>query len=105
MRIGRILLFGLVAIAVGGFLFAWSGLYNVAASRGHLAITNAILTNSRTRFLVADASKWLGLAAVRVAPFSEFTYFVTDIMPPEHKNAESLTQSGVHIVLCAPPGR
>jgi cytochrome c553 len=35
---------GLGAIVLAGFLFAWSGLYNVAASRGHWAIIDAILT-------------------------------------------------------------
>lgn len=43
-RIARIVLICFGVILLGGFLFAWSGLYNVAASRGHLAITNAILT-------------------------------------------------------------
>lgn len=33
---------GLVA-AIGLFLFAWSGIYNLAASRGHFAITRALL--------------------------------------------------------------
>ena len=37
-------LFGLAAVVLIGFLFAWSGIYNVAASRGHLAVTNAMLT-------------------------------------------------------------
>lgn len=62
-------------------------------------ITNAILQNARTRFLVADASKWQGAAAVRVAPFSEFSYFVTDKIPPDHQ--ESLSMSGVHVVVTA----
>jgi cytochrome c553 len=44
IRTIRFILYGLVAIALGGFLFAWSGLYSVAASRGHFALTNAILT-------------------------------------------------------------
>jgi cytochrome c553 len=44
MRTIRFILFGLAGIALGGFLFAWSGLYSVAASRGHLAIVNAMLT-------------------------------------------------------------
>lgn len=35
---------GLAAILLAGFLFAWSGLYSVAASRGHWAVTEAILT-------------------------------------------------------------
>jgi mono/diheme cytochrome c family protein len=42
--IARIVLITFGEILLGGFLFAWSGLYSVAASRGHLAITNAILT-------------------------------------------------------------
>jgi cytochrome c553 len=42
--ISRFALFGLAAILLTGFLFAWSGLYNVAASRGHFAVTDAILT-------------------------------------------------------------
>lgn len=37
-------LFGLAAIVLAGFLFAWSGLYSVAASRGHWAVTNTVLT-------------------------------------------------------------
>ena len=44
IRIIRFILFGLAAILLTGFLFAWSGLYNVAASRGHWAVTDAILT-------------------------------------------------------------
>ena len=43
-RIIGFALFGLAMIVLTGFLFAWSGLYNVAASRGHLAVTNAMLT-------------------------------------------------------------
>lgn len=43
-RTARIVLISFGLILLGGFLLAWSGLYNVAASRGHLAITNAILT-------------------------------------------------------------
>jgi cytochrome c553 len=44
IRIIRFALFGLAAILLAGFLFVWSGLYNVAASRGHFAVTDAILT-------------------------------------------------------------
>jgi cytochrome c553 len=43
-RITGFVLFGLAAIVLSAFLFAWSGLYNVAASRGHLAVTNEMLT-------------------------------------------------------------
>lgn len=44
IRIIRFVLYGMAAIGLAGFLFAWSGLYNVAASRGHLAVTEAMLT-------------------------------------------------------------
>lgn len=44
IRTIRFTLYGVIAIVLGGFLFAWSGLYSVAASRGHFALTNAILT-------------------------------------------------------------
>ena len=44
IRIIGFVLVGLAAVVLTGFLFAWSGLYNVAASRGHLAVTNEILT-------------------------------------------------------------
>ncbi|MDX6749778.1 c-type cytochrome [Geminicoccaceae bacterium 1502E] len=44
MRIGiRRLVLILAALAVGGFLFAWSGLFNIAASSGHWAITSWFL--------------------------------------------------------------
>jgi len=33
----------LLVLAAGGFLFAWSGLYNIAASRGHWAIVEWML--------------------------------------------------------------
>jgi cytochrome c553 len=44
IRIVGFVLSGLAAIVLAGFLFGWSGLYNVAASRGHLAVTHRILT-------------------------------------------------------------
>ena len=34
---------GATALIAGAFLFAWSGLYSVAASRGHWAALDAIL--------------------------------------------------------------
>lgn len=63
-------------------------------------ITTAILQNSRTRYLAADVSKWMRAAAVRVAPLSEFTYFVTDRMPAQAETRQSLIQSGVNVVVC-----
>jgi DeoR family glycerol-3-phosphate regulon repressor len=88
------------AVVGAGGLHPTSGALDF--SYGDAQITNAILQNSRTRYLVADASKWSGTAAVRVAPFSEFTHFVTDLMPLDQENEAGLTQSGVHIVLCGP---
>ena len=65
-------------------------------------ITNAILQNARTRYLAADVSKWMRSAAVRVAPLSEFTYFVTDRLPPQPEPRQSLADSGVTVLVCAP---
>ena len=45
-RLGTIVAYGaggIAALAIGGFLFAWSGLYNVAASRGHWGIVEYAL--------------------------------------------------------------
>ncbi|MFL9824090.1 c-type cytochrome [Rhodoplanes sp. SY1] len=45
-RLARLLRTSLILLAVaaaGGFLFAWSGLYNVAASRKHFAVTTELL--------------------------------------------------------------
>lgn len=63
-------------------------------------VTTAILQNSRRRYLAADVSKWTRTAAVRVASLAEFTYFVTDAMPPQAATRQSLTESGVEIVVC-----
>ena len=63
-------------------------------------VTTAILQNSRRRYLAADVSKWTRTAAVRVASLAEFTYFVTDAMPPQPATRQSLTESGVEIVVC-----
>jgi cytochrome c553 len=41
--ISRIAL-GAFVLAAAGFLFAWSGVYNIAASRGHFVVTDRILT-------------------------------------------------------------
>jgi cytochrome c553 len=40
----KLVLMAASAVAISGFMFAWSGLYNVAASRGHWTITNHLLT-------------------------------------------------------------
>lgn len=89
------------AVVGAGGLHPTSGALDF--SYGEAQITNAILQNARTRYLAADSSKWLGTAAVRVAPFSEFTYFVTDTMPSSHVDTASLGQSGVTVILCESP--
>jgi len=43
-RIVRLALAGVLGLAVLGFLFVWSGLYSVAASRGHWAVMEWFLT-------------------------------------------------------------
>lgn len=63
-------------------------------------ITNAILQNARTRYLAADASKWTLAAAVRVAPFSEFSHLVTDQLPDDPEIHTGLQLSGVQVVVC-----
>jgi DeoR family glycerol-3-phosphate regulon repressor len=62
-------------------------------------VTTAILQNSRTRYLAVDASKWMRPAAVRVAPFSQFSFFVTDRMPAEPETERSLGDSGIVVLL------
>jgi len=56
----RLILLGLTSIVLGGFLLAWSGLYNVAASRGHWAVIDAILTFGMTNSVKTHA---LGIEA------------------------------------------
>lgn len=43
-RIARLSLYAVAALATLGFLFLWSGVYSVAASRGHWAIMEWLLT-------------------------------------------------------------
>lgn len=91
------------AVVGAGGLHPTSGVLDFSYDEAQ--ITNAILLNSRNRYLVADASKWLGTAAVRVAPFSRFTCLATDVMPLDRENEQSLSQSGVEVMLCGPGAR
>jgi DeoR family glycerol-3-phosphate regulon repressor len=68
-------------------------------SYGEAQIANAIIENSRTRFLAADFSKWGRDASVRVAPFDKFTHLVSDGKPTEAVQ-QRLTESGVKLVMC-----
>jgi DeoR family transcriptional regulator, glycerol-3-phosphate regulon repressor len=69
-------------------------------SYGEAQIANAIIENSRTRFLAADFSKWGRDASVRVAPFDKFTQLVTDQAPPNVETQSRLSDSGVALVVC-----
>jgi len=68
-------------------------------SYGEAQIANAIIENSRTRFLAADFSKWGRDASVRVAPFDKLTHLVTD-QNPTPAAQRTLTESGVQLVVC-----
>ena len=63
-------------------------------------ITNAILQNARIRYLAADASKWTRAAAVRVAPLSAFSYFVTDQLPDDNEILKGIKLSGLPVIVC-----
>lgn len=63
-------------------------------------ITNAILQNSRTCYLAADASKWTRAAAVRVAPFSKFSYLVTDRLPDDPRILDGNNLGGLEVLVC-----
>lgn len=69
-------------------------------SYGDAQITNAIIQNSRTRYLAADVSKWGRSAAVRVAAFSQFSYLVTDSLPEQADTRHALRDSGVAVIVC-----
>ena len=72
-------------------------------SQGDAQISNGILANSRTRILAADATKWDLAAAVRIAPFSAFSCFVTDRLPENPEASRRLSESGIRVVVCGEP--
>lgn len=51
----RILAIAVVALAAAGSVFAWSGIYNVAASKDHLGVTTWLLEQVRDRSVEARA--------------------------------------------------
>ncbi|MET3897978.1 DeoR family glycerol-3-phosphate regulon repressor [Devosia sp. UYZn731] len=73
-------------------------------SYGEAQIANAIIENSRVRFLAADFSKWGRDASIRVAPFDQFTHLVTDRRPDDEATQAALKQSGVKVVVCDEAG-
>ena len=85
------------AVIGAGALHPSNGLLDFSYSEAQ--ITSALVANSRTRFLAADASKWTRDAAVKVVPFSEITCLFTDRLP-ETGLAQSLASFGTEVVLC-----
>lgn len=86
------------AVVGAGGLHPTSGALDF--SYGDAEVTNAILQNSRTRYLAADVSKWMRSAAVRVAPLSGFTFFVTDQLPDQPESRQCLVESGATVIVC-----
>ncbi|MGV8853013.1 MAG: DeoR/GlpR family DNA-binding transcription regulator [Devosia sp.] len=74
-------------------------------SYGEAQIANAIIENSRTRFLAADFTKWGREAGVRVAPFERLTHLVTDRLPDDSVARSALLESGINLVVCDGTGR
>jgi DeoR family glycerol-3-phosphate regulon repressor len=86
------------AVVGAGALSPTNGIMDFSYSEAQ--ITNVLIENSRSHFLVADVSKWTRSASVRVAPFNKLTRFYTDRMPHDAAIASALADSGVDIALC-----
>lgn len=86
------------AVVGAGALSPQSGVLDF--SYGEAQISNAIIENSRTRFLVADSSKWTRDAPVRVAPLSKMTQLVTDRLPDSAEIRRALAASGIGLIVC-----
>jgi DeoR family glycerol-3-phosphate regulon repressor len=84
-------------IGAGG-LSAEHGVLDFSYSEAQIA--NAIIENSRTRYLAADFSKWGRDAGVRVAAFDKLTYLVTDQAPEDSLAQSALRDSGLDLVVC-----
>jgi len=63
-------------------------------------VTQAIIQNSRKRFLVADSIKFSRHAPVRIAEMSDMTAFFTDRMPPSKVEALCI-EHGVKLHIAA----
>ena len=85
------------AVIGAGALHPTTGVLDFSYSEAQ--ITSALVENSRTRFLAADASKWTREAAVKVVPFSKITCLFTDELP-DSSVAQSLASFGTQVVLC-----
>lgn len=54
-RLGLAVLLVLAALLIGGAIFIWSGIYNIAANRDHLTITTWLITILRDQSIAAAA--------------------------------------------------
>lgn len=86
------------AVVGAGALSAATGALDF--SHRDAQITTAILENSRLSYLAADVTKWDRPAAVRAAPFSSFSTFVTDHLPQDPAVHDALAASGIRVVVC-----
>ena len=89
--------FASYAIIGAGALHPGNGVLDFSYSEAQ--ITAALIENSRTSILAADASKWTRDAAVKVVPFSRIARFYTDELTNDEA-ARALTAAGTEIVLC-----
>ncbi|HEV7293398.1 MAG TPA: DeoR/GlpR family DNA-binding transcription regulator [Devosia sp.] len=85
------------AVIGAGALHPVNGVLDFSYSEAQ--ITTALIDNSRTQFLAADASKWTRDASVRVVPFSRVSCLFTDRLPDEEIR-RTLKAAGTELVLC-----
>jgi DeoR family glycerol-3-phosphate regulon repressor len=85
------------AVIGAGALHPINGVLDFSYSEAQ--ITTALIDNSRTQFLAADASKWTRDASVRVVPFSRVSCLFTDCLPDE-EIGRTLKAAGTELVLC-----
>jgi DeoR family glycerol-3-phosphate regulon repressor len=89
--------FASYAVIGAGALHASSGVLDFSYSEAQ--ITAALIDNSRTTVLAADASKWTRSASVKVVPFNKIHFLYTDALIDAEAVA-ALDMAGTRVVLC-----
>jgi DeoR family transcriptional regulator, glycerol-3-phosphate regulon repressor len=89
--------FASYAVIGAGALHPHNGVLDFSYSEAQ--ITAALIENSRTAILAADASKWTRAASVKVVPFSKIGLLYTDQAPVREAEV-ALATAGTQIVLC-----
>ena len=64
-----------------------------------VAVSKAIIANSRKRILVCDSSKFSVSAPHRICRIADLDYFVTDLQPPESFVEEAL-RGATELIVC-----